>query len=213
MTRGSPGSSEEPMTTAVRRQPIADVPLMERVNALAEQQVELCYHCHKCTSGCPAAEEMRYGPDQMLLLVQLGQKDRLLSSADLWLCAGCETCATRCPNEIDIARVVDALRQIARAEGVTGADPGSVKFHRLFLFLVERLGRMNEAGLLGAHKLWTGNLFSDLGSGARMVVMGKIPLVPHVVRGRAQLRKLFGAREFTMPTASDESEAPEGWGT
>jgi heterodisulfide reductase subunit C len=92
------------MTTAVRSRPIVDVSLMEQVNALAEQQVELCYHCHKCTSGCPAATEMRFGPDQMLLLLQLGQKDRLLSSADLWLCAGCETCATRCPNEIDIAR-------------------------------------------------------------------------------------------------------------
>jgi len=201
------------MTIAVRSRPIVDVPLMERVNALAEQQVELCYHCHKCTSGCPAAEEMRYGPDQILLLVQLGQKDRLLSSADLWLCAGCETCATRCPNEIDIARVVDALRQIAQAEGVIGADPGSVKFHRLFLFLVERLGRMNEAGLLGAHKLWTGNLFSDLGSGVRMVVKGKIPLVPHVVKGRAQMGRLFEVQEFATPTPSEERAAADGRST
>ncbi len=201
------------MTTAVHSRPMVDVPLMERVNALAEQQVELCYHCHKCTSGCPAAAEMRYGPDQILLLVQLGQKDRLLSSADLWLCAGCETCATRCPNEIDIARVVDALRQIAMAEGVPSADSGSVKFHRLFLFLVERLGRMNEAGLLGAHKLWTGNLFSDLGSGAQMVIKGKIPLVPHLVKGRAQLGRLFEAREPMMSASSDESAAADGRST
>jgi len=198
------------MATAVRSRPIVDVSLMEKVNALAEQQVELCYHCHKCTSGCPAAAEMRFGPDQMLLLVQLGQKDRLLRSADLWLCAGCETCATRCPNEIDIARVVDALRQIAMAEGAPSADSGSVKFHRLFLFLVERLGRMNEAGLLGAHKLWTGNLFSDLGSGARMVIKGKIPLVPHVVKGRAQLRRLFEVQETGKHTPTEESAAADG---
>jgi len=177
-----------------RGHPILDMPLMERVNALAEQQIELCYHCHKCTSGCPSAEEMRYGPDQVLLLLQLGQADALLGSTDIWLCAGCEVCATRCPNEIDIARVMDALSQIALEDGVRPADPGSVKFHRLFLFLIERLGRMNEAGLLGAHKLWTGRLFEDLDSGAKLVLKGKIPLVPHVVKARAQLRRLFLAR-------------------
>jgi heterodisulfide reductase subunit C len=200
------------MQTDIRSQASPGTLLMERVNALAEEQIELCYHCHKCTSGCPVAEEMRYGPDQILLLVQLGQADRLLRSSDIWLCAGCETCATRCPNEIDIAHVMDALRQIARAEGVRAADPGSVKFHRLFLFFVERLGRMNEAGLLGAHKLWTGNLFSDLGSGAQMVLKGKIPLVPHVVKGRAQLRKLFGELGHSAARPLDGAVGPDAQG-
>jgi heterodisulfide reductase subunit C len=180
------------MQTEVRCLTSTDMSLMERVNALTDQQIELCYHCHKCTSGCPVAAEMRYGPDQVLLLVQFGQTARLLSSPDIWLCAGCEACATRCPNDLDIARVMDALRQIGQAEGVRAADTGSVKFHRLFLFLVERLGRMNEAGLLGAHKLWTGNLFADLDSGAQLILKGKIPLMPHVVKGRDQLRRLFG---------------------
>jgi heterodisulfide reductase subunit C2 len=179
--------------------------LMERVNALAEEQIELCYHCHKCTAGCPVAEEMRYGPDQVLLLVQLGQAERLLSSRDIWLCAGCEACATRCPNEIDIARVMDALRQIGQAQGVRAADPGTVKFHRLFLFVVERLGRMNEAGLLGGHKIWTGNLFGDLGSGAQMILKGKIPIVPHAVKGREQLRRIFDA-------AAARADGPRGAG-
>jgi hypothetical protein len=68
---------------------------------------------------------------------------------------------------------------------------------------------MNEAGLLGAHKLWTGNLFSDLGSGVRMVVKGKIPLVPHVVKGRAQLGRLFEVQESATPTPSDERAAAD----
>lgn len=184
-----------------------DNSLMHRVNARAEQQVELCYHCHKCTAGCPVAQEMRFGPDQVLLLVQMNQQDRLLSSRDIWLCAGCEACATRCPNEIDIARVMDALRQVALAEGVRPADTSSVKFHRLFLFLVEHLGRMNEAGLLGAHKLWTGNLLADLGSGAVMVAKGKIPLVPHVLRDRAGMRRLF-SRSLHPAAADSGAEEP-----
>lgn len=183
--------AEVPMLTDGQVDVRAGEALMHRVNARAEQQVELCYHCHKCTAGCPVAEEMRFGPDQVLLMVQLSLEHRLLTSSDIWLCAGCEVCATRCPNGIDIARVMDALRQLALAEGVRPADISSVKFHRLFLFLVEHLGRMNEAGLLGAHKLWTGNLFADLGSGVVMILKGKIPLVPHVNRDRAHLRRLF----------------------
>jgi heterodisulfide reductase subunit C len=198
------------MQADVRSRAVRDPTLMGQVNARAEQHVELCFHCHKCTSGCPVAEEMRYGPDQILLMVQLGPSERLLRCADIWLCAGCEACATRCPNEIDIARVMDALRQIALAQGVRVADPSSVKFHRLFLFLVEQLGRMNEAGLLGAHKVWTGNLFGDLDSGARMILKGKIPLVPHVAKGRAQLRRLFAVRDAAEDRATRAASGADG---
>ena len=78
--------------------------LIRQVNHLSEQTIELCYHCHKCTSGCPVADEMQYGPDrQILRMVQFGEKEKLLKSADIWVCASCETCGTRCPNEIDIS--------------------------------------------------------------------------------------------------------------
>ncbi|RPI23567.1 MAG: hypothetical protein EHM70_22350, partial [Chloroflexota bacterium] len=94
-----------------------DIQFTDRVNSLSEQTVQMCYHCHKCTAGCPVASEMAYGPDRILRMVQFGEKDKLLGSHDIWLCASCETCGARCPNEIDIARVMDALRQIAIQEG------------------------------------------------------------------------------------------------
>ena len=80
-----------------------------QVDTLSEETVELCYHCHKCTAGCPVAVEMEYGPDRILRMIQLGEKERVLTSGDIWLCASCETCGTRCPNEINIADVMDAL--------------------------------------------------------------------------------------------------------
>ena len=92
-----------------------DTTLLEKVNALSEQTTQLCYHCHKCTSGCPVASEMQYGPDRVLRMVQQDETDRLFGSRDIWLCASCETCGARCPNEIDVARVMDALRQLAAA--------------------------------------------------------------------------------------------------
>ena len=51
-----------------------------QINDLSGQTIQLCYHCHKCTAGCPAAFAMEYGPDRVLRLIQFGQRERLLSS-------------------------------------------------------------------------------------------------------------------------------------
>lgn len=168
-----------------------DEGFVNQVNDLSEQTVQLCYHCHKCTSGCPVADEMTYGPDRVLRMVQLGETTALLTSSDIWVCASCETCGTRCPNEIDIARVMDALRQIAIAEGAAIAEPDAIKFHRLFLSLIQRMGRMHEATLLSLYLLWTRSIFDYVGTGAAMFTKGKVPLVPHPVKSRGELKRIF----------------------
>lgn len=165
--------------------------LAGRVNAASGQEIELCYHCHKCTAGCPVAEEMTFGPDHVLRLVQLGERKRLLESSDIWLCAGCETCATRCPNAIDIARVMDVLRHMALAEAGQTGEPDAVKFHRLFLLVVRAFGRMHEAALLAAYKVWSGHLLADMDSGAVMLAKGKLPVLPKRIKGIAQVRRAF----------------------
>ena len=117
---------------------------LDQVNTLSGQTVQLCYHCHKCTAGCPVAVEMEYGPDRVLRLVQLGEKERVLTSRDIWICASCETCGTRCPNEINIAEVMDALRVISLAEEYSTPEPNAPAFHRLFLGIVGRTGRFGH---------------------------------------------------------------------
>lgn len=162
-----------------------------RVNLLAEQQTELCYHCHKCTAGCPVAADMEHGPDTLLRLVQLGLTDEALRSADIWLCAGCQTCGTRCPNGIDIARVVDALREIALVERVPLATRNAALFNQIFMWLVRRTGRMHEMSLLGAYKLASGDLLSDLDAGIGLLRKGKVPALPDRVRRLEEIKKIF----------------------
>jgi heterodisulfide reductase subunit C len=174
---------------------VTDFNFIDQVNALSEQQLQLCYHCHKCTAGCPVADQMEFGPDRILRMVQLGQKEKLLASEDIWICVGCETCGSRCPNEIDAARVLGALRQIAWMEKTPVAEPGAVKFHRLFLGLVQKTGRMHEISLLALHKLWTLNLFADLPAGARLFLMGKVPLKPSIIKGRAEIERIYAATD------------------
>jgi heterodisulfide reductase subunit D len=88
-----------------------------QVNALSRQTIQMCYQCRKCTAGCPSAYAMEYGPDRLLRLIQLGQRERVLTSRDPWLCFGCEMCGAHCPNEIDISEVMIALKTLVGEVG------------------------------------------------------------------------------------------------
>ncbi len=110
-----------------------DLSFIEQVSELSKQDIQRCYYCLRCSAGCPAAYAMDYTPAQILRLVQLGQKETLLRSSAIWLCIGCETCGTRCPNEIHAGAVIDALRQIAIEEGVPAAERSVFKLHKAFL--------------------------------------------------------------------------------
>jgi len=90
------------------------------------EDLSRCYYCLKCTAGCPSAPAMPYGPAQMVRLMQLGLKDELLESPSIWFCLHCETCGARCPNEISIAGLTRALREMAMEEKgeILQADAG-----------------------------------------------------------------------------------------
>jgi len=166
-------------------------PFLGVVNQRSGQVIQLCYHCHKCTAGCPVAFAMDYGPDRLLRMMQFGLKEQVLCSSDIWICASCETCGTRCPNEIDIARVMDALRQMAVEEGLPTKERNVPLFHNLFLSIVKRLGRMHEASLMGLYKPLSRDLFSDIPMGLKMILKGKIPLLPHRIKGSDEVEKIF----------------------
>jgi len=120
-----------------------------RVNQLSQQVIQLCYHCHKCTAGCPAAFAMEYGPDRILRLIQLGQWERVLASRDIWLCLGCEMCGVHCPNEVDVGAVMIALRRLAAEHGYWQEDCERlrevVEVDERLCIGIQRLNRLSQA--------------------------------------------------------------------
>ncbi len=164
---------------------------IEKVSDLSHENVRRCYYCLRCSAGCPAAYAMDYTPAQILRLVQLGQKEALLHCSAIWLCIGCETCGTRCPNEIHAGAVIDALRQIAVAEGVPAAERSVFKLHEAFLNSIRRFGRLHELSMLLEHKLTSRDLFSNLDMGLEMLVKGKIHPLPKRIQGLEQVKDLF----------------------
>ena len=170
-----------------------EISLASEVQHLSGENIDLCYHCHKCTAGCPVVQSMTYGPDRMLRMVALDQYDALLQSQDIWLCAGCYTCATRCPNDIDISAVMDALRQIALVNRAAIGERDTLLFHRLFLGVIQRLGRSHEAATLGLFKVLSHTpKTQDMDAGINLFMRGKVPILPHYsAKAAAGVRQIF----------------------
>ena len=87
-------------------------PFVSKVQELSGQNLLACYQCGKCSAGCPAVSEMDILPNQIIRFAQLGFKDELLESRTIWICESCFMCNARCPKGINIAEVIEALRQI-----------------------------------------------------------------------------------------------------
>jgi heterodisulfide reductase subunit C len=91
--------------------------LIEELDGLCTEDIFGCYQCGTCAAGCPFVEEMDLTPDEVLRYVILDKKD-VLNSKTIWLCASCFTCAERCPRDINITKVMEALRQIILRKNV-----------------------------------------------------------------------------------------------
>jgi len=99
------------MRINISRKKIRDS-FVDKVQELSGQNLLACYQCGKCSAGCPAVSDMDILPNQIIRFAQLGLKDELLASRAIWICASCMTCNSRCPKGINIAEVIEALRQI-----------------------------------------------------------------------------------------------------
>jgi heterodisulfide reductase subunit C len=85
--------------------------LVKEVEELCGENLFGCYQCGTCSAGCPFIEDMDLSPDEVIRYVILDKKE-VLNSKTIWLCAACYTCAERCPRDINITKIMEALRQI-----------------------------------------------------------------------------------------------------
>jgi heterodisulfide reductase subunit C len=85
--------------------------LADEVLELSGQNAFGCYQCGTCAAGCPFIEDMDLTPDEVIRHVVLDQRD-VLDSKTIWLCSTCFVCAERCPRDINITALMEALRQI-----------------------------------------------------------------------------------------------------
>ncbi len=80
------------------------------IEDISEQKILQCYQCGECSSGCPVAADMDVLPNTVIRLIQLGQEEAVMAAESPWVCASCYACSVRCPKDVRIAQVMEAVR-------------------------------------------------------------------------------------------------------
>lgn len=149
-----------------------------------------CYQCGKCSAGCPMVQGMDLMPREVLRLLQLGLLDEVLQAKTPWLCAQCEVCASRCPQEIQIAALMREVRYASKAAGYQ-PYPESDKFDDLFIAGVRSKGKSNEQYLAMKYNFSSGHLFQDVLGAPGMFSRGMIGVSTHSVKDTEAVRRLI----------------------
>jgi heterodisulfide reductase subunit C len=183
------------MTTAKATPTVIPDPLSRKyIETLSGQNISTCFQCGKCTNGCPLTFAMDIYPHQVIHRIHLGLTQDLLNSDTIWVCASCEACTARCPNDIDIAHVMDTLRRISTQRGVKPEHKQAPIFHSTFLSNVKRLGRMHEMSMALEFALKSEGikgLSKQAGMGLEMIRKGKLKLLPGRLRAGKQVADIF----------------------
>jgi heterodisulfide reductase subunit C len=173
-----------------------DLSFAQEVKDKSQSHLERCYQCMACSSGCPVAFAMDYAPHQIIRMAQLGLKEHVLNSSAIWICASCETCATRCPNDIQIVHVMDALRNMALKEGRTRQTKLPL-FHSTFLDSINSYGKVHELSLILYYTVFSGDivkfkkLFKDAILGLKMFRRGKLAILPAKIKPMVEVKRIF----------------------
>jgi len=162
----------------------------EEIEALSGQDVNLCFQCSKCSSGCPLVHRMDLKPAQVVHCIRLNLEDVVLNSSAIWFCAACETCASRCPQGLEPAAMMSAARILAIRKGIAPKVPEVATFYETFVENMQMFGRISDLTLVAALKLKTEDLFSDIPLGLKLFERGKLsPL--KLPSGASHFRRIY----------------------
>jgi len=120
-------------------------PLQKEIERICGVNLDTCMQCGTCTGGCSGIEYMDYSPRQVIQLIKLNQREKLLKSKTIWMCVSCHICEDRCPAAIRIPLLMDALREMAVADPAIRPNNPQTIFHNVFLDQVKSFGRVHEA--------------------------------------------------------------------
>ena len=190
---------------------------LTKIEKTSGQKISSCYQCGKCSAGCPICKDMDLSPNQVIRLLQLGIKDRVLASQTIWLCASCQTCSIRCPQKIDLAKVMDSIRIVCHGEALQVSDDwrsilihiwkrvkdsilyilqmdaqSNLKcFNQIFLDSIHYYGRVFEPSLIYNYNINSGYLFANFLKAPIMILKSKIKLFPVEVQRVERVQRIF----------------------
>ncbi len=191
----SPGAGENPLNQDLLEGAVLvherDREFATEVNRKSETNLNLCYQCRTCGNGCPFVAAMDHPPNTIIRMIQYGMRQEVLESSAIWVCVNCHTCSAQCPNNIDIAAIMNTLTKMALEERAQISAQSILDFHLEVLRSIEVYGRAHKLRIMFRHKLITGSWFKDIDLGLKMLTKRKLDLVPSKVKAIKEIHRLF----------------------
>jgi len=92
-----------------------DIGLYSDLKRFGAADVSACFSCGTCTAICPLSDGDATFPRRIIRYAQVGMKDQLLSSKELWSCYACAECSDSCPTQAGPSDFMAAARRYAIA--------------------------------------------------------------------------------------------------
>lgn len=148
------------------------------------EPLRTCIHCGTCAGSCPAVEFMDHTPRRLIGMINADLKEEVLSSNTYWFCASCYQCSVRCPQEIDIAGVMYAVKRYTIWNKAYKEDLIGPVFSETFVRTIVRAGRSYEPVLEMPYLLSSGvsGFIKEAVVATSMMLKGRIPVLPHRIK-------------------------------
>jgi len=85
--------------------------LLLNLKKFGVEDAATCFNCGNCTAVCSLSSESTPFPRKVIRYLQLGLKDKLVSSPEPWLCYYCGDCSETCPRQANPGEVMMGLRR------------------------------------------------------------------------------------------------------
>ncbi len=119
-----------------------------QMEALCGRDFHRCFQCSSCSGSCPMTVHMDASPRKVMHLLQFGLVERLKSLNTYWICASCLSCQVVCPRNIDVPRVMEALRLLTLRSRTDHLAPSRER--------VSSVGSFPQIALIGAFRKLAG---------------------------------------------------------
>jgi heterodisulfide reductase subunit C2 len=161
------------------------------------EAIKLCIQCGTCAGSCLNANQMEYSPRKVIAMVRADMKEEVLRSNSMWYCVSCYLCTARCPRDIHITDMMYVLKGLAIDEGYAKKRGLTSNMAKSMVESINKYGRVFEAEMVIRYFLRTRPLkLVGMGPfGLKMWAKGKMPLRPHKIKGKEQIRKMLVAAE------------------
>ncbi len=90
---------------------LVDPTFLGELDRFGAFDIRACFNCGNCTAVCPLSQGGESFPRRLIRFAQLGMRDRLASSKEVWLCYYCGECSETCPRQAEPGEFMASARR------------------------------------------------------------------------------------------------------